>query len=193
MIGEWTPRQLQAFVERIIQQQGGPSSHFESLEVEDLIINDQLQLSSPAAQSIGEGLRSPAVRVYASTTAAVVPSTWTTISWDTRSHDTTIDRMWNSTATDRIIIPFEGTYAVTAHVNWPSGATGDKFIRLTGNWGTTAIRAAAQSSSGEHGPQIFDMLRFAVNDYIQVQVYHVNGANLTPVNNANMFAVTRIG
>jgi hypothetical protein len=192
-IGEWTPRQLTAFINRVILEAVPENTgSFDEVAVADMLsVDDQLSLSTQAAQYVGEVFKTPSVRLYLNGVGAVAATTWTDITWDTQSHETTLGRMWTSGAS--VTIPFDGLYLVTAFVGWAALVGGGAAIRITGNWGTSQYYAASLASgvTPGNGPLLVEQLRFSTNDTIKVQVYHSAGA--TPTADQNHFAVSRIG
>jgi hypothetical protein len=192
-ISGWSPTQLASFVHKIIAETVQENSgSFEEVQVAEMLsVDDQLSLSSQASQYIGSVFKTPSTRLYLAAPAAVPATTWTDITWDTKSHETTQDRMWSSGAS--ITIPNEGLYLVSAFVGWAALAGGGAGIRITGNWGTSQYYAASLASgiTPGNGPLLVEQLRFSVADTVKVQVYHSAGA--TPTANQNHFAVSRIG
>jgi hypothetical protein len=199
-ISDWNTKQLAGFVSRIINSQTPLSSEIkDTMEVASILkVEDQVEMSPQALLYLGEHIRSPSARVYNASAPSIANATWTTMAWDTKSHDTTGDQIWNpATSTNRLTIPLEGLYHVTAFVGsyYGSNVLGQQVLQLTGNWGTAPYRVVQFDGNWVNGCAVSDFLRFVKGDYVQVQIFqNANDGNAHAlVASHNYFAISRVG
>lgn len=188
-----TKQELGSFVSKLVAGQIAQvptQTSFDSVDVDVLTVDDTISLTPQALEYVGTNLRTPAARVFCTTTPAVGAAAWTVMTWDNKSHDTTL-KMWSASATDRITITADGTYDFKAYVGWNAAAT-TAGIRFTINGAATPFtNMSINTGLNGTGPVICDAIRCATGDVIKVEVYHVVGA--TPISNQNFFTATRIG
>lgn len=139
---------------------------------EAFYVNDKRQERD--LSGVGSG-----VRVYNNADLAIVTATLTALTFNSERHD---DESYHSTAanTDRITFPVAGTYAFGFNVYWDVGAVGYRQVIVQKNATFNLIfihglPIAAGVAKGMNGASV---AKFAAGDYIQVIVYHTQGANL---------------
>jgi hypothetical protein len=102
-----------------------------------------------------------------------------------------------STNTARITIPTGkgGKYAINAHVEWASNATGTRNIYIYKN-NTSSLASQFQSSqASDFGMEVNTIASLSAGDYITLQVYQTSGSslNVNKTDNAGYFSVTYLG
>lgn len=121
-------------------------------------------------------------KVYASRSAAksITNATVTQYDFDQESYDT--DAMHStSTNTTRVTIKTAGVYVFTAAVSWASNTTGRRLAQFLINGATTGPaddKSVVGGAGGEHSVTLVWSQSFAVNDYVELNVYQNSGGAL---------------
>lgn len=107
--------------------------------------------------------------------------------WDNASMHST------SSNTGRLVAPVAGKYLVTARILWAASNTAYHRIQFytnrTDNWHTEVKMNPTTDESG--GTMVSAVDDLALNDYMEVRVYHKHGGNLD-VGAYSYFSMTRI-
>lgn len=117
----------------------------------------------------------PACRVYHNAAQSIPHNTPTILAFNSERFDT--DTM-HDTATNnsRITIKTAGLFHVQANVEWASaGGNSTRLVTLLLNGATTIGQAQIDGATGTQAMLVSSLYKFAVNDYIQVRVYHFQG------------------
>jgi len=121
----------------------------------------------------------PACRVYRSTSQSINDNTSTTVTFDAEVFDT--DTMHDLvTNTSRITIRTAGVYLVTFTGYFAAGADYTEFyadIYKNGFFCSNGQSGSATTDSAARRMKTQDILKLAVNDYLEIVVYQNNGAN----------------
>lgn len=144
-------------------------------------------LNSAGAVDITMLPSSPGARVYRSSNQNITTSTDTIVLFDSERYDT--DSLHSTVSnTGRLTAPRAGKYAISAHIEWTSNATGGRRVRLLLN-GSTVIaqdyRLGASSSSEALNMSLSTIYSLATSDYVEVQVWHNRGSGLNVLTSAN--------
>jgi hypothetical protein len=105
--------------------------------------------------------------------------------WDTNT-------MFSSGANTRLTINVAGIYIISAHIKFVNGTSGFRYAAIDKN-GTLLNELVDINTNTTGDPweiSVTNQFNFAVNDYIQIRVYHTQG---TVLNVSGNFAATWIG
>jgi hypothetical protein len=133
----------------------------------------------------------PAARVTHNASQSITTSVETVLAFNTERFDTAggVAAAQHDTVTNnsRLTCLYAGKYQITANVAWAVGATGIRDLRIKLN-GTTLIaftRSTGISGSDAVFQSVTTLYDLAVNDFVQVFVFHTQGTTITIDNVAN--------
>lgn len=124
-------------------------------------------------------LHAHGARVYHSLDQSIPDTTWQTLVFDSERYDTDVihDTVTNNS---RLTCKTAGKYAISASLLWALNAIGDRsiYIRLNGSIRLVnqTIRAPAGMLASMSITTIYDL---AVNDYVELRVFHTAGNGLS--------------
>ncbi|MBA7685925.1 hypothetical protein ES703_94356 [subsurface metagenome] len=141
-------------------------------------------------------LHAHGARVYHSLDQSIPNLSWYTLAFDSERYDTD-DIHDTVTNNSRLTCKTAGKYVISGSILWSLNATGDRsiHIRLNGSirLACQTIRAPAGDMANMSIATIYDL---AVNDYVELRVYHTAGNGLTVYEWGNYspeFMMQRIG
>jgi hypothetical protein len=133
----------------------------------------------------------PACRVTASASQTINDNTVTTVTFNTEEYDT--DTMHDTvTNNSRITIKTAGVFAVVFHGLLANNSDYQaSYAQILKN-GAFVAKATDNGVSDGGGPalQVVDQFKCAVNDYLEIQVFHNNTGNTSRALSNQTFAAT---
>jgi hypothetical protein len=124
-----------------------------------------------------------ACKLYRSSNQTLNDATWTPITWDAEVWDTDSYHSTSSN-TERILIPANGRYRVTAILNWAANINNQRMCSLNKNGypgagGTELVRSTVQAA-GNFEPTNMLVAEFdlTTSDYLVVAGYQNRGGTL---------------
>jgi len=128
-------------------------------------------------------LNAPALTVVHQTVAQNIPTATTTpISFDAEDIDTT-DMHSTSTNPSRLTCKKAGWYRLTGAISFTSNATGRRFA----NWFINGVQVPhtaiglVPTAANSYVAAATDIIRLALNDYVELRGYQDSGAQLTTI------------
>lgn len=119
-----------------------------------------------------------AARVRQSSNQTIANNTTTTLSWDTTDFDT--GSFYSAGTPDRLTIPSDGIYRVTANVAWTHNTTGIRSAYVKVNGGNDVlVDSCDPETNGATYINMTGIQKFNAGDYIQFSVYQTSGSGLT--------------
>jgi len=128
-------------------------------------------------------IKERACRATTTETQSIPNETWTTINFPSEYFDT--DALHdNSTNNSRMTCPADGTYLLTAHIEWADNGTGSRKARimLNGETNICQVETPPVNNTAVHNPSTF--YKCSADDYFEVQVYQSSGGALNLLKNA---------
>lgn len=154
----------------------------EVIAVEGAIVNGPLTLASATitgalvVSGSAQLPRRPSAQVTHSTLQAVATGTFTGLSWDTESDDST---GIHSTASNssRLVLNSSGVWLIGANVDWSDNSSGIRILRVIIN-DTLLLQADVRGAvSGNMGQSITARyLTTSTSDYATIQVFQGSGS-----------------
>ncbi len=114
--------------------------------------------------------------VYRNGDQVITTATDTLIEWIQEFNDPT-NMHDNSTDNTKIKIATAGIYLVTSSIRWVSNSTGVRRMRIKGNGSN--LSGSYIPADGNSRQSCSIIVKLAATDYIEVEVYHNRGSNLS--------------
>ena len=134
-----------------------------------------------------------AVRLTASQTVPDATDTalvWGEAVWDTAS-------MWDVATPSKIVIPRDGVYSIVCSLLWDAGANGTKraaFLNVTPSGAASERRRGVQIAAVDPTEmQLVAETNLAANDEIDIDVRHLEGADLNLLATRTVMTVRWVG
>jgi len=136
-----------------------------------------------ADQTFGTAGQVPAVKCTHSGNQSIGVAAWTGLSWDVETYD---DSGLHSTASNssRINLTSSGLWVITVGVEWASGSSGQRHVRLRLNDGNTTLGCHSSPTFETNGiaQQVTTRYRAtSTSDYVTAVVYQQSGGNINIV------------
>src|SRR5262245_55613561 len=125
----------------------------------------------------------PAVRVFHNANQSITTGTETTLNFNSERFDqagNAADTMHdNATNNSRLTCKYAGSYDIGVNFNWSASPATNTYVNLRLN-GSTVI--GTSSVQGDYrSVQISTLYSLAVNDYVEVRVFHSNAGAINVV------------
>lgn len=144
----------------------------------------------------------PAVRAFHNANQAIVTNTLTAVALNSERFDQAGGAASNQhdtvTNNSRLTCRYAGVYHIAGCISWAGNATGIRETDIRVN-GTTLIQLAKEINAGA-GENVVQSINahylLAVNDYVELTVWHTAGVNINILSTANYspeFSMVRVG
>lgn len=167
----------------VAEVDGAPSVTTTTLIVSNGSLTDSGGGTATVVTGAGGSANFQGAKAYATAAQTISHNTFTALTFDSEFYDT---NSYHAAGSARFTIPASGYYAFGAQASWVSNATGQRFIGISYNGGTTnadyivrsSIGGSVASGANPRHVSCHGQAYMTAAAYIEAHVYQSSGANL---------------